>query len=173
MASAPPQNRPEQRWHTGGVSSEPSSVFDRLQGRWTFVREIPGYASARGEARIVPEGEDAARYEESAEVALIQGSTLHATQCYLYHRWPAVPNGLEILFCESRELFHHLAFEQGSDGSLEAHARFLCAADEYVSDYSLDPGGRLHVQHIVRGPKKNYQVNTIFVRQSDIPGSPF
>ena len=155
------------------MSSEPSSVFDRLLGRWIFVRDIAGYAHAQGKARITREGEDTARYEESGEVALARGGTLHATQCYLYRRWPAVPDGLEILFCESREIFHQLAFKQGSDGSFEAHARFLCAADEYVSDYRFDPAGRLHVQHIVRGPKKNYQINTIFVRQSDIPASPF
>lgn len=147
---------------------DPSSVFDRLPGVWTFVRDIPGYASVTGEARITPEGDGCARYKESAEVSLLQGGTLQATQCYLYRRWPAVADGLEILFCESGELFHRLAFEQGSDGSLEAHARFLCAADEYFSEYRFDPAGRLHVQHIVRGPKKDYQVRTTYIRQRDV-----
>ena len=149
------------------MSSDPS-IFDRLTGIWTFDREIPGYASVMGEARITPEGADTARYEESAQVSLVQGGTLHATQCYCYRRWPAVSNGLEILFCETGELFHRLAFEQGSDGSLEAHARFLCAADEYLSEYRLDRDGCLHVRQTVRGPKKDYQVRTTYVRQRDV-----
>ncbi len=151
------------------MPSRPSSVFDRLLGLWIFVREIPGYASATGEARITPEGDGSARYEETALVSLVQGGTLHATRCYFYRRLPRPANGLQILFCDTQQLFHELEFQQRDDGTLEAHARFLCAADEYVSEYTLDSQQRLRVQHTVRGPRKNYQVETLYERQPELP----
>lgn len=112
----------------------------------------------------MPEEKDRARYEETARVSLAQGGTLHATQCYLYERLPAPANGLLVLFCETAELFERLDFQQQAGGSLVAHARFLCADDDYVSEYTLDSRQHLHVRHTVRGPGKNYQVDTRYQR---------
>jgi hypothetical protein len=145
-----------------------ASVFDWWLGEWTFVREIPGYASVRGEARVVAAGEDVARYEETAVVSLVQGGTLRATQSYLYRR-PAGPvNGFEVFFCgvggETGELFERLEFSGRPDGGLEARARFLCAADVYESVFAVDAEGRLLVEHVVHGPKKDYRVQTEYTR---------
>lgn len=151
-------------WHNRGVSADRLGIFDLLLGDWTFTREIPGYASATGEARITLEDEDRARYQETALVSLVEGSSLHGTQCYLYRRLPPPANGLQVLFCDSGQLFEQLEFEEQRDGALEAHARCLCAADEYVSEYRLDRDHRLYVRHVVRGPRKNYRVETIYRR---------
>jgi hypothetical protein len=140
------------------------SVFDWLQGEFSFVREIPGYASVRGKARITATGNDAARYEETAVVSLVQGGRLRATQCYLSRRLPAPLNGMEVFFCETGELFERLEFGVRTDGSLEARARFLCAADAYESTFAVDPQGLLRVEHTVRGPRKNYRVETLYTR---------
>ncbi|MFP5226585.1 MAG: DUF6314 family protein [Acidobacteriota bacterium] len=142
-----------------------ASVFDWLQGDWAFIREIPGYASVRGEAIIAPAGDDAARYQETAQVTLVQGGTLRATQCYLHRRLQPPANGIEVRFCETGELFELLEFHALSDGALEARAQYVCAADVYESVFTVR-GERLQVEHIVRGPKKNYRAVTTYRRMS-------
>ena len=127
-----------------------------------FVREIPGYASARGEAWVRAEGEDLARYEESAQVVLAEGGTLQGTQCYLYRRLGA--DGLEIQFCESGKMFERLTFREQAGGRLEAVACCVCGADEYVSQYRLEGSDRLEVKHRVKGPRKDYRVETVYRR---------
>src|SRR5579872_3099065 len=146
------------------------SVFDWLLGEWSFVREIPGYAKVRGEARVTPTGEGEARYEETAEVSLVQSgtnaATLRAKQRYGFRRLPPPVNGIETRFCDTGELFERLEFSERADGGLEARARFVCAADVYESVFAVDGEGRLHVEHVVRGPRKNYEVRSAYERKA-------
>ncbi len=141
------------------------SVFDWLQGEWAFIREVPGQASVRGEARIAPADDDSARYEETALVTLAHGGTLRATQCYLHRRLPSPANGIEVRFCDTGELFERLEFRPLKDGSLEARARYVCAGDVYESAFVVR-GERLHVEHVVKGPKKDYRVKTVYRRMA-------
>ena len=148
------------------VHDQQRSVFDRLLGDWTVVREIPGYASATGVARIIPIDAETARYEESVRLSLIHGETLNGTQCYLYRQRPDVPLQIQILFCDTAELFQTLAFRE--EGRLwRATARFLCGADEYESEYRLDEQG-WQVQHTVCGPRKNYRIETVYRKADDV-----
>jgi hypothetical protein len=140
-----------------------SSVFEWLLGEWSFVREIPGYASVHGEAKIVPDGDDSARYEETALVSLAQGGTLRAKQCYLHRRLPPPANGIEVRFCDRGELFERLEFSARDDSTLQARARCQCAADVYESVFVVRDE-RLEVVHVVRGPRKNYCVETVYTR---------
>lgn len=146
------------------VKAPDANVFDWLLGEWTFVREIPHYATVRGEVRIAVVNDGAARYEETALVTLVQGETLRATQCYLFHRLPAPVNGFDVRFCDTNELFERLEFHPQPSGVLEARAHFLCAADTYESLFAVDPQDRLHVEHIVRGPRNNYRIATTYSR---------
>jgi Family of unknown function (DUF6314) len=141
------------------------SVFEWLQGEWAFVREVPGHASVRGEVRIAQVDDDTARYEETALVTLAQGGTLRATQCYLHKRLPPPANGIEVRFCDTGALFERLEFIPLKDGALEARARYVCAADVYESAFVVR-GDRLHVEHVVEGPKKDYRVKTVYRRMA-------
>ena len=144
---------------------EGASMFAWMLGSWTFSREISGYASVRGEASVTPEGEDAARYEETAWVSLVRGGTLKARQCYLYRRLALPVHGFEVRFCETEELFERLEFREEAGGVLRARARFLCGDDVYESEYAVDAEGRLLVEHAVRGPRKDYRVRTTYERK--------
>jgi len=139
------------------------SVFDWLEGEWAFSREVPGYASVRGEARIASAGEDVARYEETALVSLAAGGTLRATQCYIHQRLPLPANGIEVRFCETGDLFERLEFRLLADGALEARARYVCASDVYESIFVVRRD-RLYVEHKVSGPRKDYRVETVYRR---------
>ena len=139
-------------------------IFDRLQGEWTFVREVPGKATMTGRARIASTGEGWASYDESARVRLTDGSTLSGSQSYRYRRLPAPANGFDVLFADTGELFERLDFRSASDGSLQADAEHLCPPDRYLSRFTLDREDRLAVEHTVTGPKKDYVVRTSYRR---------
>jgi Family of unknown function (DUF6314) len=140
-------------------------VFERLLGDWTLVREIPGYATATGVARVFPIDAQTARYEEVVRISLMQGETLNGTQCYLYRRHPQAPAEMRILFCRTAELFQALAFQQRG-GAWQASARFVCGADQYDSEYALGPEW-WEIRHTVRGPRKDYRIETVYRRAGD------
>jgi hypothetical protein len=140
------------------MNTAAASVFDWLLGNWTLVREIPQYAS------ILLLDDGAARYEETALVTLVQGGTLNARQCYVFHRLPSPLNGIEVRFCDTDELFERLEFRALADGVLEARARFLCSPDTYESLFTVANDDRLHIEHLVRGPRKHYRITTICSR---------
>lgn len=141
-------------------------IFDRLQGEWTFVREVPGKATMTGRAHITSTGEGKARYNETARVRLANGKTLTGSQSYVYRRLPASASGFDVLFAETGELFERLDFHASADGTLRADAEHDCPPDHYVSQFVLDPEDRLSVEHAVSGPHKNYVVRTAYRRVS-------
>lgn len=141
-------------------------ILDRLQGEWKFTREVPGKATITGRAHIAATSADRARYDETARVRLADGTTLTGSQSYRYKRLPAPANGFEVLFAETGELFERLDFHLEPDGSLRADAEHLCQPDRYVSRFVLDAHDRLHVEHAVTGPNKNYVVRTLYRRAS-------
>jgi hypothetical protein len=154
------------------MTTQPSpnwDIFDRLQGEWTFVRDVPGKATMTGRARIAPTGEGRARYDETARVLLADGNTLTGSQSYRYRRLPAPANGFDVLFAETGELFERLDFRSTPEGSLRADAEHLCPPDRYLSNFILDPEDRLSVEHTVTGPKKNYVVRTEYRRVGRSP----
>lgn len=139
-----------------------SDILERLQGEWTFVREVPGKATMSGRARIVPTGEGHARYDETARVRLADGKTLTGSQSYVYRRLTPPANGFDVLFADTGELFERLDFHAATDGSFRADAEHPCAPDHYASSFTLDADDRLSVEHTVTGPNKDYVVRTAY-----------
>jgi hypothetical protein len=74
-------------------------------------------------------------------------------------------NGIEVRFCDTGELFERLEFQKREDGALEARARFECAGDVYDSTFVVR-GERLHAEHVVRGLRKDYRVQTTYRRMA-------
>jgi hypothetical protein len=144
-------------------------VFDRLQGEWTFVREVPGKATMTGRAHIAPTGPAQASYDETARVLLADGTALTGSQSYRYRRLPAPANGFDVLFAETGELFERLDFRPAPDGSLRADAEHDCPPDHYVSHFTLDAEDHLAVEHSVTGPNKNYVVRSAYRRVANSP----
>jgi hypothetical protein len=139
---------------------DPQNVFDRLLGTWSFVREVPGQASMTGEATITLLEDSVAQYVERARAQLASGEVLHGEQRYLYRRTGA---GFDVLFHQTGQLFHALAFVADEEGWLRASASHSCKADLYRSEYAVGPE-RFWVRHVVRGPQKNYVVETAYRR---------
>ena len=115
-----------------------------------------------GRATVSPVDQDTELYEEWAEVTLTDGSTMHGEQRYLYRKSEA---GLTVLFADTLGLFHDLVFHVQLDGCLRAVARHRCGDDMYLSEYRVGPDASFAVQHIVRGPRKDYVIDTVYRRR--------
>ena len=145
------------RGYWGGVSA----VLNRLSGRWTFERSIEGHGSMTGTATFSPEGELLA-YREQGALRLGDGSELQGEREYAYY---GRQDGFAVFFAEKPpRLFHEVRLLETDDGHLHGQAEHRCGQDHYFSTYELRCDGSLLVRHVVRGPRKDYAVNTAYRR---------
>lgn len=140
---------------------DPQHVFDLLLGEWSFVREVPGQASMTGQATVRLQEDGMALYHETARIVLVGGEVLHGEQKYLYQK---TSDGFSVFFHDTQGLFHDLKFSAQDDGRLRAGASHDCKADLYLSEYELRADGSFYVRHTVRGPRKDYVVQTVYRR---------
>jgi hypothetical protein len=136
-------------------------VFERLLGRWSFVREISGQGSMTGAATFERVDANCAEYRESGELRLKGGQTLRAEQRYVYAK---VEGGFTVCFHDTGELFQRVVFAAGEGEVWKGSASHLCKADVYDSEYCLRGDGTFVVHHAVRGPRKDYEIRTVYRR---------
>jgi Family of unknown function (DUF6314) len=136
-------------------------VFERLLGEWGFEREIPGRARMKGQARFTLLDEETALYEESGELRLEGGQRLQGRKSYVYEKRD---DGFAVRFADTRKLFHAVRFMMSGD-DLVAEASHVCLNDLYVSAYTVRPDGSFEVRHEVRGPQKDYVIQTLYRRR--------
>ena len=135
-------------------------MFEGLLGEWSLERQIPGRGSMKGRARFTLLDAGSALYEESGELCLEGGQTLHSRQSYVYEKRQ---DGFAVRFADTRKLFHVMRFVASGD-DLVAEARHLCVNDLYVSGYMVRSDGSFEVRHEVRGPQKDYVIRTLYQR---------
>ena len=135
-------------------------VFEGLLGEWSLEREIPGRGRMKGCARFTLLDAETALYEESGELCLEGGQTLHSRQSYVYEKRE---DGFAVRFADTREIFHVMRFLASGD-DLVAVARHVCVNDLYLSGYTVRADGSFEVRHQVRGPQKDYVIRTLYQR---------
>ena len=114
-----------------------------------------------GIASFVVAGEGGLLYRESGEVRLHDGTRLRGEQCYFYK---AIANGFAVYFRDSAELFQRVTFSTAENGVWAGQAKHLCKADVYASRYVFYGNGTFEVRHAVRGPRKDYSIQTRYQR---------
>lgn len=135
-------------------------VFEGLIGEWSLEREIPGRGRMKGRAWFTLLDAKTALYEESGELCLEGGQTLHSRQSYVYEK---TEEGFAVRFADTRELFHVMRFVASGD-DLVAEASHVCLNDLYLSGYTVRADGSFEVRHQVRGPQKDYLIRTVYRR---------
>ena len=135
-------------------------MFEGLLGDWSLEREIPGRGRMKGRARFTLLDAETALYEESGELCLEGGQTLHSRQSYVYEKRE---DGFAVRFADTREIFHVMWFLASGD-DLVAEARHVCVNDLYLSGYTVRADGSFEVRHQVRGPQKDYVIRTLYQR---------
>ena len=146
---------------TLATALSPTTVFAWLLGSWCFSRAIAGQATMQGCAWVVRIDSGAAIYRERVAVELAEGTRLTSSQAYRFH---ALPLGFQMCFAETGALFQELRFVIKPAGVLVARAEHLCRDDLYKSIWRIMPQGRFEVRHEVRGPRKQYLIESVYWR---------
>jgi len=100
-------------------------------------------------------------YQESGELLLQDGTRLHGEQRYIYER---IDGGFAVYFHATGELFEQVILVADTKGNWIGRAEHLCQPDVYASEYLFRSDGTFEVRHQVGGPRKNYTICTVYLR---------
>jgi hypothetical protein len=140
----------------------PDTVFERLEGAWDLDRTIEGNATMTGIAGFTRMETGQLKYREEGRIRLPDGQAFDGHREYVYER---SPDGFSVFFAEAPlRLFHGIAIVREGD-ALVGSAGHLCAADQYDSTYRFLADGAFVIEHLVKGPRKDYLSRTAFTRR--------
>ena len=117
-------------------------------------------AGMRGSARVVLLHGDTALYSERVSIQLQTGERVEGARKYLYCRTDA---GLDVLFEDTGRLYQSLRFRR-EESLLLAEAAHDCGMDRYESEYRIHGQDHFTIRDVVRGPRKDYEMTTIYRR---------
>lgn len=156
------------------------SIFDHLQGSWTFERTFQSFAgislgSVTGVARFSPKTQDVYHYQEEGALTDAFQKQLKAHKEYLYC-YQQEEGVIEKHFSDDghdQGLFYPLKFDpfdltkplNTPETVLLAHGKHLCANDRYEATirfyYNQNVLTKMDLEYEVSGPKKNYIAKTV------------
>jgi hypothetical protein len=136
-------------------------ALERLLGEWRLERTISGQGQMSGTASFQSAENRRVLYRESGELLLESGTRLHGEQRYFYER---TDGGFAVYFHGTGELFEQVILAVDAAGDWIGRAEHLCVADVYASEYLFRVDGTFEVRHQVRGPRKDYTIRTVYVR---------
>ncbi|MBJ2157702.1 DUF6314 family protein [Variovorax sp. IB41] len=140
----------------------PDTVFARLEGAWDLDRTIESKATMTGMAGFTRLETCQLKYREDGRIRLPDGQSFDGHREYVYER---SPDGFSVFFAETPlRLFHDIAIVREGDALVGA-AGHLCVADQYDSIYRFLADGTFVVEHLVKGPRKDYLSRTVFKRR--------
>ncbi|MDP9892046.1 hypothetical protein J2W32_004189 [Variovorax boronicumulans] len=140
----------------------PDSVFDQFEGTWDLDRTIEGKASMVGTARFRRDDAAWLKYREEGRIQLPDGQSFDGHREYVFE---GITDGFSVYFAETPlRLFHEIAIVREGD-ELVGSAGHLCVADQYDSVYRFRTDGSFVIEHLVKGPRKDYLSRTVFKRR--------
>lgn len=139
-------------------------VFNRLHGVWRLQRTVSTMGRMTGWACFTTSalGLD---YREEGDVLPDIGQQ---TKFYQDYKFRLGENGIAVVFTDGRP-FHDLAFDPADPWTATGH--HLCGHDRYDAVYRFeekDPD-RFRLSWTVRGPRKDYRLDTTFTREPTAP----
>jgi len=129
--------------------------FTTLPGQWQLVRHANDGTSWTGKAQIEQLQEDKLLYEEAVE----SGESVSGFQRHVI-RW----QGGKVLFFEAARPSDSpfLTLNGASEGKYAGQG--ICGQDHYRATYTLENADSWQVSYTVNGPKKDYQLHTVYKR---------
>jgi hypothetical protein len=129
-------------------------VFSALAGTWELSRTV-GEWNFRGRAVFRAQAPNELRYEENGILAKPDNADIQASRRYIYR---CEADRIVVYFDERpTRIFEILDPKRAPNGTWEAEGEHACPPDHYVSRYAFGIG-RLLIAHVVRGPRKNYEM---------------
>ncbi|ETW14492.1 hypothetical protein ATO8_01245 [Roseivivax marinus] len=137
----------------------PEGLSD-FEGGWRLSRKIHDrhvgqFGHAEGRLEFSPDG-DGLRYDESVTMHLPGQPPLSGTRAYL---WRAMDGVIDVRF-DTGAPFHQIML-----GEPEPEATHHCAPDLYRVSYDFADWPVWTVTWEVSGPRKDYRMETLFVRE--------
>ena len=135
-----------------------NDVFAQLPGSWTQTRSITPGGTYHGTALFTRIHDNTLQYREEGALTTDQGHTGEVFRSYLFKR---IGDRIEVLFDEAEpRLFHELSIDHQG----RAEADHKCGDDFYKSVYQFMSRDEFKITHTVTGPRKNYVMETKYVR---------
>ena len=135
-------------------------VFHSLRGGWRFERNIAGHGRMNGCAEFAQMSDEDLSYAENGVHELPGGEKLGFFQKYIYR----LNEGNLLAYFADLRPFHALCLYPDG-GILKAAAMHLCGADQYRGEYIFHDNNNFLLKWDVKGPKKNYVIETRYKRQ--------
>jgi hypothetical protein len=130
-----------------------------LLGKWQFTRDIPGYASMKGDAIFQQTADDQILYREEGE--LISGD--YTSSFFKEYLFEKAPGGFAVYFKEMpKRLFHTVVLEKSEENLWCGSTEHQCLCDHYASTYMFFAHSQFSITHQVKGPRKDYKSITLY-----------
>lgn len=140
---------------------ENGAIFQVLKGTWNFDRAIAGHGGMKGMARFLHTAPETLDYDESG-IHAARGGTVDFYQSYIYVQQDG---GISVTFKDGRP-FHRLQFGRSPQNLLTATAVHFCGDDVYNGQYVFHDNDNFSLRWDVQGPRKDYIIETNYVRQA-------
>lgn len=146
-------------------------IFAQFNGAWSFERSITSLldttsiARATGIALFTADTQSLLRYEENGQLML---TDTHAAPSSFFRHYLYVlrENAIHVLYGDGPQkdaLYQELIYDT-QNSILRSSATHVCGDDCYDSVYHLMDDNMFSLNTTVRGPRKDYVINTHFVR---------
>lgn len=146
--------------------SKAIEIFRHLEGTWGFKREISGEGKAEGKAFFRKSSTPLEfHYREDGFFINTKGEKFKTFREYIYR----YENGtISVYFTDPPDKLLHtlIFFNSSSIPPFMAHAKHLCECDTYDATYQFDSHCTFTLTYAVKGPKKNYTIETYFEKNS-------
>jgi len=144
-------------------------IFQTLAGTWTLHRTISGAGHVDGIACFKAVAMNGLHYQEAGVfTALAKGNKYQIEREYFYG-YDTANNKISVHFAQAEQatdLLHDLHFIPASLETIPlATALHHCRYDKYEAQYSFFNDDQFKLIYSVKGPAKNYTVETLFNRK--------
>ncbi len=141
---------------------KPGNLLSLLEGEWSFERIISGHGEMAGAASFHGQEDNSSIYSERGQLQLSAGGS--RIEAYRQYIFAPTSIGFDVYFDENpRRLFHNVKLE-AFDREICGATVHLCVNDEYRTIYRFGLPTTFSIQHRVRGPKKDYTMDTKYWR---------
>lgn len=139
-------------------------VFSDLSGEWQFSREIDDHTRFLGKAifKVLNGFANTLHYREEAQITSEAGKQQQSYREYLYKL--VNDNTIDVYFYSDNKIQGHFIKLQFDNNQNSVSASHVCKQDIYTMEYFFGIDNEFRIQCRVKGPKKNFKINTIFER---------
>jgi hypothetical protein len=151
-------------------------LLTHLTGAWEIKRRLGTQGQMQGTACFQPWRKDVLHYQEQGSATFANSRLFSAYRAYAY----VYNQGTIAVYFWDQEhqqpagLFHTLQFHhvKAANQVLMATGIHRCAEDVYKAHYLFVNPKHFQLAYQVHGPKKNYTIQTHFIKVTNMPLSP-